>query len=242
MFGRLTKIAGLSAEQNFDYVVKRQKRKTIALHVLPDASVEVRAPRWLPNYAVVNFVERRADWIVRERHKQLQKVQSLPGFHSGEYHLFIGQRYPLHCRQNNRHRVQLCDSVLLVEVREPDNPAQVERALNHWYRQQAVALFEERLFACFERFPDWFQDKYPMPPITVRKMRRRWGSCSSRGEVTLNLELIKKNLECIDYVIVHELCHLEVFNHSPRFYQLLAQVLPNWRALEAMIDAEGSID
>ena len=235
--GWLTKTLQLSAEQGFDYVLKRQKRKTLALHVLPDASVEVRAPRWLPNYEIVNFVERRADWIIKQRHKQLQKVQQQPRFDSGQYHPFLGQRYPLHCQQSHRHSVELCDSVLVINVREPENREQVQRALEKWYRQQAIGLFEERLFACFERFPEWFQHKYAMPTIIIRKMRRRWGSCSSRGDVTLNLELIKKPLPCIDYVIVHELCHLEVFNHSPHFYRLLAQVLPDWRELELLIES-----
>ena len=75
-----------------------------------------------------------------------------------------------------------------------------------------------------------------MPDITIRKMRRRWGSCSSKGEVTLNLALIKMPLACIDYVVTHELCHLEAFHHGKPFYRLLAQVMPDWRERELLIE------
>jgi predicted metal-dependent hydrolase len=108
--------------------------------------------------------------------------------------------------------------------------------MERWYRKKAIELYEERMFACFEQFPNWFQDKYVIPEITVRKMRRRWGSCSRAGEVTLNLALIKMPIRCLDYVIVHELCHLEAFHHGKAFYRLLALVMPSWKEQENLIE------
>lgn len=226
----------LSLDETFDYHIKRQRRKTIALHVLADATVEVRAPKRVPKYEIVDFVEQRSDWIVEQRRMALDKLALVPAFHHGQYHYYLGEQYPLHIIEGARAKVSFSDSVIVVTVKDKNSSVQIEKAMDRWYRQEAAAIYEERLFACFEVFPDWFQDKYTMPEITVRKMRRRWGSCSSKGEVTLNLSLIKMPVECIDYVITHELSHLEKFHHGNAFYRLLAHVMPDWRERELLIE------
>jgi len=219
----------------FNYVIKRQRRKSLALHVLVDGSVEVRAPKWLSRTVIISFVEGRVDWVVQQRSERLLKLQSLPVYRDGQSHYFMGQRYRLTLSRGTA-AAGLNAGLLQVTARDPDNPQQVQKSLEKWYRQQAKAVYDERMFACFESFPDWFQDRYPMPPITVRKMRRRWGSCSSSGQVTLNLSLIKMPQECLDYVIVHELCHLHVFHHGAAFYQLLGAVMPSWKEREALVE------
>ncbi len=229
--------SGTVNSQSFDYRIKRQKRKSIAVHVLADASVEVRAPAWVPKRELIDFVERRADWIVEQRRTALQKQALKPVFADGQYHRFLGQPYPLVVALAARANVTMQDGVLLVKVRDVESTDQVEKALDNWYRKQAIGLYEERIFACFDIFPDWFQEKYRIPSITVRKMRRRWGSCSSKGDITLSISLMKMPIECIDYVIVHELCHLYAFNHGKSFYALLARVMPDWKKREALIEA-----
>lgn len=226
----------LSLDESFDYVIRRQRRKTIALHVLEDATVEVRAPQWVSRRDLAAFVEERSGWVIGQRRSVLEKMALRPQFVSGQQHYFLGQRYPLELREASRSAAKMQDSHLLVSVPNTSDRQAIEQALIRWYRRQAESLFEERLFFCFENFPGWFQDRYPMPTTRIRKMRRRWGSCSSRGEITLNLALIKMPVECIDYVICHELCHLEVFHHGPAFYRLLSQVLEEWRDLEQLIE------
>ena len=75
-----------------------------------------------------------------------------------------------------------------------------------------------------------------MPDIKLRKMKRQWGNCSLKGIITLNTALIKAPEICIDYVILHELCHFAEHNHSPRFYRLLTQVMPDWKIIKAQLD------
>jgi len=219
----------------FNYRIKRQRRKSLALHVLADGSVEVRAPKWLSRSVIVSFVEDRVDWVLQQRQERLLKQQLQPVYSNGQGHYFLGQRYRLTVTQGAA-GAGFNAGVLTVTVRDPDNAQMVQKSLELWYRQQAYAVYEERLFACFESFPDWFQDRYAMPDFTVRKMRRRWGSCSSTGQVTLNLSLIKMPQDCIDYVVVHELCHLHAFHHGADFYQLLGAVMPSWKEREALIE------
>ncbi len=225
--------------KDFEYAIKRQKRKSIALHVLADASVEVRAPKWVSTRVINDFVDHRSAWVVNQRQVQLEKLARRPCFRAGEYHYFIGKQYPLTVNTSKKTTVTLVEGNLLVTVVNPENEIQIEKALEKWYRIQAHSFFEERLFACFESFPDWFQDRYIMPELTVRKMRRRWGSCSSSGQITLNLAIIKMPQTCIDYVIIHELCHLYAFDHGKDFYRLLGSIMPSWKQQEQLIERIG---
>ena len=244
----------LLVDENFDYVVKRQRRKTLAVHILDDATVEVRAPKWVPKYEIAHFVEKRVEWIVSQRKKSLQKLQTTPRYYQGQRHYYLGKCYPLNIEAGLRSSVTFegLDSlsegedrfdcaepstpVWSIKVPDINNAEQIQKTLERWYRRRAKSIFQERIEHCFKLFPIWFKDLYSIPTVAIRKMRRRWGSCSSKGDVTLNLLLIKMPVECIDYVIVHELCHLKEFHHGEAFYALLSEIIPEWRRVERLID------
>lgn len=238
----------LDVDESFDYVIKRQRRKTMAVHVLADASVEVRIPKWLPKYEVVKFIEQRSSWIIEQRHKNLQRQHLIPGYFHGQKHYFLGKSFPLSVIQKNKNSIQFIQldnstddfQGWLVGLRDPDNCEGIRKLLEQWYRIEAQKIFEQQMQHCFSLFPDWFQQRYSIPVITIRKMRRRWGSCSSKGSVTLNLLLMKFPMRCIDYVIIHELCHLQEFHHGKRFYQLLASIMPDWKEVENLIESLSS--
>jgi len=223
--------------QSFDYVVKRQRRKTMALHVLSDATVEARVPNWVASRDVVSFVEERAEWVLQQRELMLQKLALRPSYCEGDLHPFLGMRLPL-LLSTGSSRVDFIDDTLQVRVRNPDDPVLVKNSLDRWYRHQAEWLFTERLEHCYQLF-EGIQPPKPFPELKIRKMRNRWGSCSSRGEITLNAMLVQMPVECIDFVVTHELCHLWELNHSRRFYQLLNSVMPQWRLYEQRVEAWG---
>ncbi len=106
--------------------------------------------------------------------------------------------------------------------------AHVEKLLDGWYRRRAAVYFADAVEACWQRyrFADIASAK---PALKIRRMKTRWGSLSTRGSMTLNLELIKAPPECIDYVVVHELCHLLHHNHGKGFYGLLESKMPDWK-------------
>lgn len=226
----------LAEAGNFDYLIKRQRRKSIALHVLADGSVELRAPKWVAERELIAFIEQRTAWIVEQRIKRLHTLSQIPGFITGQQHYFLGQRYPITVLQGAAKQSALINGSLCLYVRDTSSAELVEAALQFFYRQQASVLFEQRMDHCYGQFPMDDLTYKPRPELKLRKMRRRWGSCSSKGLVTLNTQLMKMPLECIDYVITHELCHLWVFNHSKAFYQLLARAMPQWRQCEQIIE------
>ena len=204
----------------------------MALHVLEDARVEVRVPKWLAKREIDKFVDERSEWVQQQRNKRLQKIAQRPGFTHGERQPYLGENFLLHIQKANRNSIVFTDHSINIAAREPDDSHSIQAILREGYRAQAKPLFAARIKHYFEKM----HLACPQPELKVRAMKRRWGSCSSKGIITLNLELMKYPLSCIDYVVVHELCHLLEMNHSPRFYRHLAKTMPDWRQREQLLE------
>lgn len=216
---------------SFSYAVKFQKRRTLVVYVHDDGNVEVRAPHGLSQKHIVRFVEEKASWIERSRAKQANKHQWKNVIAPGALMWFLGQPRRLEVERSDNTSIMYDEEVIVLTSRDPWNLPALARQLNTWYREQAEAIFNERLLLVCQRFPGVI----PAPELRLRKMERRWGSCSRSGRITLNSELIKLPLSMIDYVIAHELCHLTEFNHSKNFYALLEYVMPDWKQRERIL-------
>jgi predicted metal-dependent hydrolase len=130
---------------DFSYTVKFQRRKTLGLYVLPDGAIEVRAPMRTAQRTIVAFVEQRVDWVLKTRARQLQRQQwQLPVEDSGST-WFLGEPRTLEIRQASVAAIECDGPRLVVGLRDPDNREQLERRLSIWYRDQAEAIFSERL-------------------------------------------------------------------------------------------------
>jgi predicted metal-dependent hydrolase len=145
---------------------------------------------------------------------------------TGELFRYLGRQYQLNVIEDRIERVTLCGEQIIIGLPNVDDPRHIQKLLTRWYRAQAKQVFAERLMACF---PSVVHLGVAMPPLTIRTMKTRWGSCSSKGRIALNLKLIQAPSELIDYVVLHELCHLKELNHSRRFWALMTQVLPGWK-------------
>jgi predicted metal-dependent hydrolase len=216
---------------NFSYAVKFQTRKTLALHVLDDGTIEVRAPRGMSQKHILQFVEQKSTWVEKTRERQLHRKRWQTTVQPGAAMWFLGKPRQLEVMQSQQPAVLCSDETIAVSTRDQWNLPQLSRQLNEWYRDQAQQIFSERLLLVCQRFPGILA----APELRLRKMRRRWGSCSRGGRVTLNIELVKLPLSMIDYVIAHELCHLFEFNHGRKFYELLEHVMPDWKQREIVL-------
>jgi predicted metal-dependent hydrolase len=212
-----------------EYEVVYSARKTLAVSVMPDGAVVVNAPEGVPNLRIAETVERRAGWILKQqRHfKTLERPQSpRREYVSGEAYRFLGRQLRLKVIESSVARVRRSRTILTVETSEPTNHLTVGQQVENWFDAHAARIFTERLEVCFSRVAHW---GCPIPKLSIRPMKARWGSLTPKGTLTLNRKLIQAPVELIDYVILHELCHLREMNHSAAFYTLLSQVLPTWR-------------
>ncbi len=207
----------------------------LRIHVQPDQRVIVDAPPQTPITDIKQAVLKRARWI----RNQLAKLETAHRYAlhrqyvSGETHWYLGKRYLLKVRESGRDAniVKLLGRQLVVTI--PDRKALfVKQALNDWYRARALQVFERRLAVLC---PDlnWVRT---MPEWQLRPMKKQWGSCSPKGRLSLNPMLVKAPRQCIDYVVIHELCHMKHHNHSEAYYALLSRRLPDWRERKQRLD------
>lgn len=217
------------------YGLRFSARKTMAITVYPDKTIEIIAPRGTPREEVEARLRRRARWVVHQllHFEQFRPRSPLRRYVGGETHLYLGRQYRLKLVKDASEGVKLKGAFLTVTTRHRNNLRQVKRLVLAWYRDKGADRITERFRAIAPRFVR-LGCKPPMP--ILRSMPRRWGSFSSAGRILLNPNLIRAPVACIDYVIVHELIHLIHPNHSPDFYDLLDTLMPDWRARKQRLE------
>ncbi len=222
------------------------RRRTLSLEVHRDLRIVVRAPARVDRSFIDAWVAERGQWIDRqvERFRRLGQEQPAPfRYATGDSLRFLGRDYRLEVTAGPRTFVRLEADALQVALRAGRRDMSgepVRRALERWYRACAAVIFAELL----DRHLPWFAGRgYQRPVLAIRRMRSRWGSLSGPGRgaawldpqagaarrMTLNLALVHAAPECIEYVVVHELCHLEHHGHGRDFHRLMDQRLPDWR-------------
>jgi predicted metal-dependent hydrolase len=219
----------------FTRVPRKTESARVMIQVNPDCSIIVIAPEPATNQEVERAVVKRARWISIQLQKfEQQNAFVLPRTYvSGESHFYLGKRYLLKINRNRTavQGVKLLRGKIEVNVRT-SSPEKTKALLQDWYKDKAREVFNVRLEVLLEKTP-WVSEK---PHIRIMRMATQWGSCSPSGLLTLNPHLVKASRECIDYVLLHELCHLAEHNHSERFYRLMNQVMPKWADIKAFLD------
>jgi predicted metal-dependent hydrolase len=224
-----------SGEQiRFIRIPRTEDTTRILIKVHPDCQVEVAAPSYANDEEVITAVKKRGRWIYQKLcnfQKQLEYITPRK-YVSGESHYYLGKQYLLKVIEapNQAQGVKL-HGKLEVFIHEK-NTEKVRHLLTEWYKTRAKEIFTKRLDVMLEQTL-WVQER---PPLRILTMKTQWGSCSPSGRLTLNPHLAKAPRECIDYVILHELCHIAEHNHSKRFYRLITQVMPKWEQIKTRLD------
>ncbi len=218
-------------EREFTVPVVRTARRTLAITVYPDGTVVARAPRAATSEAIMLRIQRRAPWIARQLADLARYEPKTPPrkFVRGESHRYLGRQFMLKVEPALKDGVHLHRPYLVVTVRDDVSPAKVKELLGKWYHTRAKVIFEMAWHRCL---PQVARLGIETQGFAVRSMPRRWGSCPPSGRVLLNPELVKAPTECIDYVILHELCHLKHPNHGREFFALLTRLCPVWPHLK----------
>lgn len=219
----------------FERVKRQDHINRILIKVHPDCRVQIAAPENSSNAEVISAAKKRARWIYQQlRDFKAQQQHVIPKrYLSGESHYYLGKRYLLKIEEApaDMQQVKLLRGKIEVFVRRRSSE-RAQQLLQDWYKAKAKEVFSQRLDAVLEKTL-WIKER---PPIRIQTMKKQWGSCSPSGRITLNPHLVKASKECIDYVILHELCHIAEHNHSDRFYRLMSQVMPRWEQTKERLD------
>ncbi len=241
------------------YTIRRSTRRRTVGITIDAQGVRVAAPRRMPLEQVIALVNTKARWIAEKHTEFKSRLEPRKRFVSGEEFLYLGRRVSLQVqserssptlRGRNRSKspssiqpelfdfnfspakprpraaVALKGNVLHVQadVSSLQSTQEVRAILENWYKTRAEEVIVRRV----QHYADLLG--WRMPKVLIRNQKKRWGSCNAKGELRFNWRLVMLPLQVLDYVVVHEMAHLKVLNHSPRFWALVEQIMPDYRA------------
>ena len=214
-------------------LVRRRVKNVRVTVTPPDGAVRVTAPNLFPEAMIRAFLAEKADWIRKHQGAIRQKYANEPKrFETGETIRLFGMPYTLLVSENRKKNGVTPDGGnLVLSLKKDASPEQREAILNAWYRERLKTEIEYQLPLLSE------QTGLVPGGWTIRNMTSRWGSCNTKtGRITLNLQLIKYPLPCLQYVLLHELAHLRVRGHGADFKALLDRYMPDWRARRKLLN------
>jgi predicted metal-dependent hydrolase len=214
--------------QNIEFRIVYSRRRTLGISILPDASVIVRAPNRTPLKTISRIIQEKSAWIIKHRDGYMQKEKKKlnSSLITGEKQLFRGKECVLYIFQSKKPVVRFNENTIEIGLEKVDDQQAIRRLLYSGYKLEASVIYPEMLNKVLKTY-----EKHMFKPIglIIRTMKSRWGSCSKKGFITLSTELIKLPDIYIEYVIIHELCHLKHHNHGKEYYNLLSELFPDWK-------------
>lgn len=210
--------------------ITRKRMKNLYLRVLPpDGTLQISAPNRVGDLEIEQFVLSRLDWIARQR----EKVTSRKSVHfaDGETLPYFGAALTLRINQiTGRTKVERAGETLILSIRADADTAARKHAVDGWYRRELTAAAEAMLPACERTVGKRASE------LRIRDMKTRWGTCNIKsGAVTINLRLAEKPIECLRYVLTHELCHLHEAGHGERFWKRMDVYYPDWKRIRKLL-------
>ena len=220
--------------EDIPITLERKNMKNMYLRVLPpNGEVKVSAPLLLSDAEIADFIKSRREWILKKQELILKnKIKAPLKYTTGEKHFLWGEEYTLQLIKNNTIKQVVVDEekrTLFLPVPNRSTIEKRQKILNDFYRKELQNAIPPVLGKCRK-----IVGKQPKD-IKVRKMKN-WGNCKKDGIITLNLNLAKKDPICLEYVMIHELCHLIEFNHGKEFKKLMDKFCPNWKKIKKILN------
>lgn len=215
-----------------EFELLQEDRKTLSIEVLPTTKIKVKAPENKNKQDIIKKVQNKAKWITRQKRYFVDnyKKPDEKKYVSGESFRYLGKQYRLKVIKSDIDSVKLKNGYLVVEY----NLKTPAKLINNWYKDKALSTYKKELDKCFQQFTTY---KVVKPNLNIRKLTKRWGSYNKNSNtITMNIETIKANKDCIDYVIYHELCHSLHFSHNKEFYNLLESKCKDWNQLKYKLE------
>jgi len=205
-----------------------EERNRLRVTVQPDKSIVAKAPLDHSMEEVRAKLEKRAPWMIQQLEYFDQYHPILPDrqYISGETYYYLGRQYRLKVTAGSENAVKLIGKFFMLTTTQPENLERKQQILQDWYTSHARVFIQNRAMLFVDHLIGL---SAKTPEIKYRRMNKRWGSCTPSGVITFNTELIKAPTHCIDYVVLHELCHLVHVGHNAKFYHLLDVLMPDWK-------------
>lgn len=204
-----------------------RKRKTMSLEIKRDGIINVIAPNGLDKTFIVDKVKNKSDWIIKklDEIEVLNNNRYIRSYESGDIFLYLGNEYILEVLVDQSTigtTVSLENNKLIVRSNS-NNKDVIQRALKKWYTDETLGIVKERV----NYYKLFFEDT--VTSIKIKDQKSRWASCTYKNEILFNLRCSMMPIQIIDYIVVHEMCHMEHRNHSKDFYLAVERILPDYK-------------
>lgn len=235
-----TKILDLGAiNGQVSVQIIRKKIKNVHLKVFRSLEVVLSVPMAVPSDWIDSFLENHVEWINDQitKYKRTSGYNNLSNIRSGSSTQLLGKDVRIYKEASLSNRVELDEKKVCIFLKDTSDEELAQRLFDEWWRNTASDIFQSETEQLYQKI---FK-KYGLnqPKILVRKMKTLWGSCTpSKDKITLNEYLLKADIRCIQYVILHELTHLIYPNHSKEFYDFLTIHMPDWKERKKQLDNE----
>lgn len=218
---------------NIEIQVTKKKIKNLHLSVMPpNGSVKISAPIEVSDDAIIAFASSRLGWIKAqiatfENHERESKREYV----SGESFYLFGRRYLLNVIHTNKNKMEIQNDRIILGLKKNTTNDQKINFVTNWYRNELRKELKKLL--------EIWQTRTRLIPESwqIKDMKTKWGSCTkNKGKLWFNLQLAKKPIDCIEYVVLHELIHLKVEKHNNEFKNLMQQYMPNWQERKSTLN------
>jgi len=214
---------------DFQYKIIFSRRRTISINISPDHGVVVKAPYRTPVGAIRRYVNEKSSWIIKtlKGFDTLQRIDNREGYSDGDTVLLFGREHNLKLIPSNNYSVRLViDNSIEAGFAKDKNPKIIKAMLESWFKYIAQNKFPGKFREILLKYRDY---RFAPAGFIVRTMKKRWGSCSSKGKIAISYDLIRIDDIYAEYVIIHELCHLKHHDHGTNYYKLLSAIYPDWK-------------
>ena len=220
--------------EGISIILYRKNIKNMYLRVLPpNGEVKVSAPLFISDNDIANFIKSKKEWILKKQKQILENDIKLPlKYNNGETHYVWGKEYTLQLISNETIKQVIVDEnkhIIYLPIPKRSTIEKRKKILDEYYRLQMKIAIPPVLDKCTK-----IVGKTPKE-VKIRKMKN-WGNCNQNKRITLNLNLAKKDPICLEYVMIHELCHLIEFNHGKNFKKLMDRFCPNWKEIKKILN------
>lgn len=213
-------------DKTIEFNIIYKKRKTLGIYIDVYGNIEIRVPKDTKELQVQELVKQKFEWIYKKSNEMKERTKGFKKktYVQGETFMYLGKDYPIQVFVRNeidKNNAVLEEDILKVYVKI-DEDTQVQEALKRFYFQKGKALIDKRI--------QYYQQQIKIKPKSFKlsSNKSNWGTCNSKKELTFNWKLIMAPIEVIDYVIVHEMCHLIHMNHDRSFWRLVGKILPDY--------------
>jgi predicted metal-dependent hydrolase len=219
----------ISSAGDIRYRIIFSRRRSISIIISPDYGVVVKAPYMTPVGTIRRFVNEKSGWITKTVNgfNSLKRLDKVNGYSDGDSLLLYGKEYKLRLFKSDKYSVRTTDdNTIEAGYSNDNNPLIIRALLEGWFKFIAQKKFTDKFREILLKYKDYC---FTPSGFVVRSMKKRWGSCSSKGKIAISYDLIRLEEVYTEYVIIHELCHLKHHNHSANYYKLLSEVYPDWK-------------